>query len=117
MRLYGPFCVALLIAASALLAYGSPASEARSRARPAMAAYKRAHPACEWCGRKAPALRPNEVHHIIRCETMPDLAAGPSNMITLCRACHIVVGHNGDGACRVSVVNLRTLIQIKAVSP
>lgn len=99
------------------LLFASPASDARRAARPAMNAYRKAHPDCEWCGRNPSRLRSNEVHHIIRCETMPELAADPGNMITLCRPCHVVVGHNGDGACRVSVINIRQLIQIKAVAP
>jgi len=56
----------------------------------AMRAYRKAHPACAWCGRK----RRLEVHHEKPISVAPDLADVESNLITLCRPCHRIVGHN-----------------------
>jgi hypothetical protein len=57
-----------------------------------MSTYRKAHPTCEATGRT-----PVEVHHIKPVELFPELAADPSNFISLyARAGHLVIGHAGD---------------------
>lgn len=109
------FCV-FVLTVLATAAFTSPASDARQKARPAMDSYRKAHPSCEWCSRKAGILARMEVHHLVPVAVAPDMAKDTNNMITLCRPCHIVVGHDGDGACRRHVVNVRQLIQVKVVA-
>lgn len=52
------------------------------------------HPLCAACG-YLPKLFNNDVHHVLPRHVRPDLAAEPTNLITLCRkrSCHIRVGH------------------------
>ena len=59
----------------------------------AMNEYRKAFPKCAWCGR--PKV---EVHHIRPVKLFPELAAEPSNFISLGRKpnCHCIVGHFGD---------------------
>lgn len=49
-------------------------------------------PECEWCGR----THRLEVHHTIPVWAEPILAASAPNLVTLCRKCHLYVGHNGS---------------------
>lgn len=98
------------------VAFASPASDARQQAATEMLHYKAAHPECEACGtRGMPFARPNEVHHIITVSVAPDKASDTNNMITLCRPCHIVLGHCGDGACRKYCPNIREVLAIRIV--
>ena len=59
----------------------------------AMNAHRKAHPKCAWCGRVG-----IEVHHIRPVHLYPELAADPTNFISLTRkpACHHVIGHRGN---------------------
>lgn len=59
----------------------------------AMNKYRKEHPRCAWCGR--PGI---EVHHIKPVHLYPELAAEPTNFISLNRkpACHHVIGHRGS---------------------
>ena len=47
---------------------------------------------CAVCSRK----RTLEVHHIIPFHVAPDLELNPSNLMALCRRCHLFVGHLGN---------------------
>ena len=51
------------------------------------------HPLCEACG-SADKLN---VHHIIPFHVNSYLELDPTNLITLCRNCHFVLGHDSDG--------------------
>ena len=52
------------------------------------------NPFCAYCGRKNKL----DVHHKIPVSFAPELAADPTNLITLCRKpqCHLIVGHLGS---------------------
>ena len=105
---------AIIIAA--LVAWGTPASDARAQAETVMHHYKVAHPDCEACGHKPVTLISlNEVHHIIPVSVAPDKAADTNNMITLCRPCHICLGHCGDKACRKYCPNIREVLAVRIV--
>jgi len=58
----------------------------------AMRAFHKTHKLCAWCG----ATKRLEVHHIIPVSVAPAKAADTTNMIVLCRSCHLVVGHNNS---------------------
>lgn len=49
-----------------------------------------AQPVCQWCGN----TRDLEAHHIIPLWANELLGSTPSNFITLCSRCHLIVGHN-----------------------
>lgn len=101
---------------AALVVWSTPASDARRGAATEMRHYKAAHPDCEACGSKAtPLLRRNEVHHIIPVSVTPDKSSDAGNMITLCRPCHICLGHAGDGACRKYCPNIRDVLAVRIV--
>jgi 5-methylcytosine-specific restriction protein A len=57
-------------------------------------AHLRDHPACAACGT---ATAP-EVHHMVPFHCDPTLELVPSNLQTLCRPCHFLVGHLTDWA-------------------
>lgn len=57
-----------------------------------MRAHKLANPVCAWCGSK----KKLETHYDTPCQVNPFKASDPDNMATLCRVCHLVVGHNGS---------------------
>ena len=42
------------------------------------------HPHCAHCG-----LAGEDVHHIVPRETAPERMCDPTNVLTLCRACHV----------------------------
>lgn len=73
-------------------------------ARAAMQAHLQEESWCAWCGRTT-AL---EVHHAWPVSRRPDLAAEPSNMVTLCHACHRYVAHPG-GDSKKWISNIRQL--------
>lgn len=55
------------------------------------------HPQCEGCG----AQSGGQAHHVKPYHKYPDLAADPSNFITLCETmggleCHLHLGHGGN---------------------
>lgn len=55
-------------------------------------------PLCAWCLQPAPD---GNVHHIIPQSTclamgMPELIHDPRNLVTLCRECHVLIGHLGN---------------------
>ena len=51
------------------------------------------HPTCAACGTKGSFLKPNEVHHQtpVHIDQTKELSA--ENCITLCRRCHLLIGH------------------------
>lgn len=51
------------------------------------------HPLCCACGRKGTRLKPNEVHHIKDFSHYPELENDPTNLKTMCRRCHQLLGH------------------------
>lgn len=55
--------------------------------------FVRQHPACEACGSKENL----NVHHVISFSERPDLELDTSNLITLCREHHFLIGHDPDG--------------------
>ena len=54
--------------------------------------YIEEHPACEACG----AADDLEVHHVLPFHLHPDRELDPANLITLCRRCHLLLGHAAD---------------------
>jgi len=46
---------------------------------------------CAWCG----ATNNIEVHHVYMQSRWPERAHDKSNMVCLCRRCHLVLGHRG----------------------
>lgn len=67
-----------------------------SKVRKNMKSYVLLNPACEFCGR----TKNLNVHHIIPIWADPLLAWVITNFVTLCRKCHLYVGHNGNYAQR-----------------
>jgi len=55
----------------------------------AMKVYRDANPVCEYDGKRTGV----HVHHIVPIRYAPELAAEPTNFISLCPKCHHVVGH------------------------
>jgi hypothetical protein len=53
------------------------------------AEYLEKHPACECCGTK----KDLEVHHCLPFHEDESLELDEKNLITLCRRCHLLVGH------------------------
>jgi 5-methylcytosine-specific restriction protein A len=51
------------------------------------------HPVCEACGTTAEL----NVHHIKPFHTHPELELDLSNLVTLCRTHHFIIGHDPDG--------------------
>ena len=63
----------------------------------AMREHRKQHPYCECCSIK-PSFwgRGLDVHHMVPVHVDRSLAADPSNLITLCRLCHLWIGHFGN---------------------
>ena len=53
-----------------------------------------ADPRCEWCGN----IRVSDLtaHHIQSIHDRPDLCCDDTNLVTLCRKCHLTTGHLND---------------------
>lgn len=60
--------------------------------RKALLAYRKANPVCEATGNTSSL----QVHHVLPVSIFPELAADPSNFITLCKQAHFAVGHGGN---------------------
>lgn len=59
--------------------------------------HRKANPNCACCSIKASFWgRALDVHHLIPVHVDRSLAADPDNLITLCRLCHLWVGHFGN---------------------
>lgn len=71
--------------------------------RKALLTHRKNHPVCEATG-KTTRL---QVHHLIPVSVRPDLAGQSSNLITLERDAHLVIGHAGDY--KAYVTNVREL--------
>lgn len=61
----------------------------------AKTSYREDHPACAVCGLERDILtrRQNDVHHMEPVHVAPHRACDATNLITLCRTHHFVVGH------------------------
>lgn len=61
----------------------------------AKARHRRLHPECALTGLSPRFFlgRSNDVHHIVPVHVAPDRACDPDNLITLCRAAHLLVAH------------------------
>ena len=55
-----------------------------------------AHPFCAVCNKRGTLLSPNEAHHKEMFNLRPELELEISNLITLCRRCHLIFGHLGN---------------------
>jgi 5-methylcytosine-specific restriction protein A len=55
-------------------------------------AHLRAEPRCRACGHPGP----NDVHHVVPYHVDPARELDPTNLVTLCRTCHLVFGHLHD---------------------
>lgn len=66
-----------------------------ARRSPHWSAYRKhfmqQHPECASCLRKS-----EEAHHIVPFHVAPDLELNPTNLIAMCRRCHLFVGHLGS---------------------
>jgi hypothetical protein len=109
------FAVLCLLAANLLLATGCSTSNYQSppghhealgtssihsdyQVTKAKNHYRALHPRCAVCGAKSCISNGNrnDVHHKLPVSYRPDLAATPSNLITLCRRHHFWIGHAGS---------------------
>lgn len=77
--------------------------------RKALAEYRVGHLTCEWCLQKEKL----EIHHIQPVHVFPELAADTNNLVALCDACHLVVGHARNNQLWVS--NLKDLIKMRKI--
>jgi hypothetical protein len=61
----------------------------------AKAAHRAAHPPCAvcLCPRDPVTGKQNDVHHVVPVHVDPERAADPTNLVTLCRLHHFLVGH------------------------
>lgn len=50
-------------------------------------------PTCKVCDTKGNVLNPLNVHHVRPFHLHPELELDDSNLITLCRRCHFLIGH------------------------
>lgn len=57
------------------------------------ATYIKDHPACEACGSKTDL----NVHHCESFKEHPERECDLSNCLSLCRGCHLAIGHRCDG--------------------
>ena len=48
---------------------------------------------CKCCGKKGSFLNRLELHHILPFHLYPHLEREPTNVITLCRRCHLLLAH------------------------
>lgn len=48
---------------------------------------------CEWCRTTGNILNQLNVHHFTPQHIAPELKDEPTNLVTLCRQCHYVLGH------------------------
>lgn len=62
------------------------------KTRKALLEYRKANPVCEITG----LTKSLQVHHLIPVSIRPDLAADPSNLMTLTKNAHLIVGHLGN---------------------
>ena len=65
--------------------------------RKAMREHRKLHPRCALCEMRPKFFgRAIPVHHRIPVHVRPDLAASPSNLVSLCSTHHFWVGHLGN---------------------
>lgn len=55
-------------------------------------------PICEECLNKGGPLKPSqEVHHIVKVQSNPNLAFDPANLMALCKECHLEIENRENG--------------------
>lgn len=82
----------------------------QGRVRRAMLAHKANNPVCAATGK----TRNLHVHHIVPVSVSATLAARPSNLITLERKAHLVIGHGGNYKSYVAnVVDICRMMRIQ----
>jgi len=59
--------------------------------------YIKAFDSCECCDRKG-ARYQLEAHHVIPYHLAPDMELDFMNIMTMCRRCHLIIGHLGGWA-------------------
>jgi 5-methylcytosine-specific restriction enzyme A len=70
--------------------YGNTFGAARSSKWPEVEkAFLAQHPTCAVCG----SMKDRNVHHRQPFHVKPELELEPTNLITLCRTCHFLIGH------------------------
>lgn len=77
----------------------------------AMRRHKEVHPSCAWCYNNKQV----EVHHIVPLWANTSLAADPNNFISLCKTCHLIVGHNRNFATKY-IKNIKHLCAIRLIT-
>lgn len=59
---------------------------------------RRERPICEECLKKGGPLKPSqEVHHVVKVRSNPNLAFDPANLMALCRECHLEIENRENG--------------------
>ena len=51
-----------------------------------------ANPKCAACGRTEGCVP----HHVVPVHVKPEFELSPTNLLTLCPKCHLVIGHGGN---------------------
>lgn len=81
----------------------APAAHSHEHAEPrspqwpkVRAAYIAKHPLCECCGEDGKTTGGLEAHHCQSFHEHPELELDPTNLIALCRRCHLLIGHLAD---------------------
>lgn len=69
------------------------ASERSPQWRSVRDAYIKNHPYCAACGTKEDL----NVHHVVSFKDDPSRELDKTNLVTLCRAHHLILGHDKDG--------------------
>ncbi len=101
----------LFVVPSVLIAVALSA-ERSSRWPAVREAYVAEHSTCAACGNT-----PVEVHHVRPFHLWPDSELDPKNLISLCKRCHLLIGHLGDFRASNPLVRddaARQLARIKA---
>ncbi len=78
--------------------------------RRAMEVHRAIEPFCAWCG----CATNLNVHHVWPVAMCPELAAAETNLITLCRECHWVVGHARNW--KRAVINVREICNLQLMA-
>jgi thymidylate synthase (FAD) len=80
------------------------------RVRKACKAHVKREPFCQWCS----TLDSPQAHHVIPMWKDESIASDPANFITLCKKCHLPLGHNRSFATKY-VENVREICDARKV--
>ena len=80
------------------------------RVRKACKEHVKKEPFCQWCN----TMKGLQAHHIIPMWKDDTLAADLKNFITLCKKCHLPIGHNRSFATKY-VENVREICDARKV--